>query len=99
VKNHHSGTLSRAESSADSLILQNRATRVIDRGLGVFPAGLESHGVGVGRWMSGGDGAALASHIGEADRSGEDEVEKAVEASRGAAAHKTEGHGRVRVKP
>jgi hypothetical protein len=49
--------------------------------------------------MSGGDGAALASHIGEADRSGEDEVEKAVEASRGAAAHKTEGHGRVRVKP
>jgi hypothetical protein len=50
--------------------------------------------------MSGGDGAALASHIGEADRSGEDEVEKAVEASRGAAAHKTEGGmGRLGLNP
>jgi hypothetical protein len=48
VKNHHSGALSGAESSTDSLTSQNRATRVIDRGLGTFPAGLEGHGVGGG---------------------------------------------------
>jgi hypothetical protein len=37
------------------------------------------------------------SRAGEVARSGEDEVEKAVDASRGATVHKTEGRGRVRV--
>jgi hypothetical protein len=93
VKNHNSRALSGAESSADSLTSQNRAARVVDRGLGIFPTGLENHGVGVGRWRSGGEGATPASCVGEADQSGKDVVEKAVEASRGAVAHKTEGPG------
>jgi hypothetical protein len=36
----------------------------------------------VGRWRSGGEGAAPTSRIGEVDRSEEDEVGKAVEAFR-----------------
>jgi hypothetical protein len=47
----------------------------------------------VGRWRSGREGTTPVSHVGEANRSEEDEVEKAVEASRGAAAHKIEGGG------
>jgi hypothetical protein len=47
----------------------------------------------VGRWRSAEEGATLVSHASEADLSGEDEVEKAVEASRGATTHKIEGGG------
>jgi hypothetical protein len=82
VKNHHYGALSGAESSADSLTSQNRATRVIDRRLGTFPAGLEGHGVGVGRWRSRGVGAAPTRCASEADQSRGDEEEKVVEVSR-----------------
>jgi hypothetical protein len=99
VKNYHSEALSGAKSSVDSLTSQNGAARVVDQGLGIFAAGLEGHGVGVGRWRSGGVGVAPTRCASEVDQSGGDEEEKMVEVSRSCGAKgKEKGKGKGKGK-